>query len=437
MMSSVLLLCATLYTQRIILCRKKHGVTSERVWVAILLWCGVLYMNPIISVTVISRSALLLNPARSKFISMIYSVHYLGFVGTTLIYVWVMLQSFSVLSAVNHTTTARFYPPRTGLFLVYMVYREVMISASSLRIFSAYVLFLTITNMTFDWASSHYLPLKIALSVFELTAIEAVIVIAMAFTFFQTHRILQNADYVKYRTKIVGFRFFVIQNLLFIIWNIFHRLLTTFFYPPWTRLLGQLTPEVVREPRSFYCVMNNSQAGKYLVVLLYCITTAYIYFPPDSLGLCGWLRGNEEQEGGNRSTMTSVSYSMTEPAIPDSNCFVMDSNAFLFDLSWLVYYWNTKKHDLVSSIMKRAGSETMLTEDCIEHITDESSDTYAIACSLSNRVLISFRGIASKENMKTDFKVRYTKLNTVIPSFRDGHIFARATSFSSFNMSRV
>ncbi len=60
--------------------------------------------------------------------------------------------------------------------------------------------------------------------------------------------------------------------------------------------------------------------------------------------------------------------------------------------------------------MKRAGSEMMLTQDCIEHVTDKGSDTHTIVCSLSVRVLFSFRGTASKENMKTDVWVRYTKL---------------------------
>ncbi len=447
LMCSVLVLCAMLFTQRIILCRKKHAVISERVWVALLLWCGILYMNPVFSVSVIRRSVLILagrpqdvvykSPAASKFISILYSIHHQGFIATTLFYVWAMLQSFSVLTAVNRTTTARFYAPKIGLILLYMTYREVIARVKTLKIYSAYFPLLSITNMTFDWALSHYLPLEIGLSVLGLTVVEVIIVIAMTFTFFQTRRVLQSADYVKHRTKIVGFRFFVVQNFLFITWNILDRLLKIFFYPPWTRLLRQLTPQLVHEPRSYYYAMNSFQAGEFLVVLIYCITTAYIYLPPDSVGLRGWFRGHEEQEAGKSSTLTSVSYSMTEPAIPDANCFVMASNAFLFNLSWLVYNWNTKKHDLANCIMKRAGSETMLTEDCIEHVTDESSDTHVIVCSLSDRVLISFRGTASKENMKTDVRVRYTKLNTVIPSFGDGHIFAEATSLSSFNMSRA
>ncbi len=46
---------------------------------------------------------------------------------------------------------------------------------------------------------------------------------------------------------------------------------------------------MVSEPRSNYYIMDSFQAGEFLEVLLYCITIAYIYLPPDSAGLRGWF----------------------------------------------------------------------------------------------------------------------------------------------------
>lgn len=268
-MCVILFFSALLFTQRIILCRKKHRVTSERVWVSLLLWFGVLFMNPVYSYAVIRRSILILSdrvndvryksPVASKFISIIYSIHHQGFIATTQFYCWAMLQSFSVLSAVNRTTNVRFYLPKIVLIVTYMAYREVI--AKVLHIFSAYFPFLSLTNMIFDWFLARRLPLSIGLSVLGLTAIEAVVVCAIIFTFLRTREILRDADYIKHHTKIVGFRFFVFQTFLFYSWNILDQLLKIFLNPPWTRLLRQLTPEEVLEPRSYYYVMNSFQAG--------------------------------------------------------------------------------------------------------------------------------------------------------------------------------
>ncbi|GAB0493567.1 hypothetical protein MMPV_004852 [Pyropia vietnamensis] len=117
-----------------------------------------------------------------------------------------------------------------------------------------------------------------------MTAVEAVLVAVIASDFVRTHRFLAAQDPMEFRTKRVGFRFFVFHNLL-------HRLSYLALYIIFFIGLS-LGPAVLSfENNEETGAYNRDQSYLFLSVVWYVTVEAYVNLPADSRGLWGWWGG--------------------------------------------------------------------------------------------------------------------------------------------------
>lgn len=117
-----------------------------------------------------------------------------------------------------------------------------------------------------------------------MTAVEAVLVAVIASDFVRTHRFLAAQDPMEFRTKRVGFRFFVFHNLL-------HRLSYLALYIIFFIGLS-LRPAVLSfEKNEETGAYNRDQSYLFLSVVWYVTVEAYVNLPADSRGLWGWWGG--------------------------------------------------------------------------------------------------------------------------------------------------
>lgn len=117
-----------------------------------------------------------------------------------------------------------------------------------------------------------------------MTAVEAVLVAVIASDFVRTHRFLAAQDPMEFRTKRVGFRFFVFHNLL-------HRLsylaLYVIFFVGLSLQPAILCFQKFGETGAY----NRDQSYLFLSVVWYVTVEAYVNLPADSRGLWGWWGG--------------------------------------------------------------------------------------------------------------------------------------------------
>lgn len=127
-------------------------------------------------------------------------------------------------------------------------------------------------------------PLGHGVMIGVMTAVEAVLVAVIASDFVRTHRFLAAQDPMEFRTKRVGFRFFVFHNLL-------HRLsylaLYIIFFIGLSLRPAVLCYEKYQETGAY----NRDQSYLFLSVVWYVTVEAYVNLPADSRGLWGWWEG--------------------------------------------------------------------------------------------------------------------------------------------------
>lgn len=392
---------ATVFTKRIANLRRKDR-THEQVWVVFLTISAAMYMNPFENIVRLLEKIGIKAPEAAAYreLALFYdSVKDAAFSASTLFYVWASVHSYRILES---KLGRSFYLPKVSVVVLYVVLK---ISAFWIsRIYFAEMPFASIIGMLYLFSILGEWKRSSIIWVAFITFYEICLVASIFYEIRKTRIFLRSKDYMTYRTKQIGFRFFLYHNFTFYIlfWLCYIMLLLSL--PPGAQIVFQKLLNVV------YVEVQYLPLGLYVFYLSYVTVEAFANMPADAIGWKGWL---QPQEPKIDADMEPIMYRKREPKGQQSsgNTLVMESAVTLFNFSWLAYYYNTDKMNRL-----RGNLKTNFDYKITDYISNKQTDTNVLVVDGSDRIIISFQGTKSFKNLMTDLNAFYTKLNGVIPT---------------------
>lgn len=392
---------ATLYTSRMIRIPRRDR-THEQVWVILLTVSAALYLNPYENVArIMAEAGYQLREERwHEPISRVYdSVREASFSASTVFYVWATVHSYRI---VNGRLGLTFYVPKVGLVLLYLFLKQMAFWKSN--IYMSEMPVASFVAMLYLYRTAKHWPLSGVICVTGITIFELVLVGLIISEIRTTRQFLKAKDYVKYRVKQIGIRFFLYHNLTFylVFWACYMLLLLGL--PPGAQLAAMKIFGVS------YVEVQYIPFGLSLLYLSYITVEAYMNLPADAVGLRGWL---EPQPPKLDSAAEPITYRRREVVdqCVQVNCFVMQTHVILFNFAWLVYYYETAKMQKIGNL------NTKFLHEIDEVVSDKVTDTHVLLVSASDRIIVSFRGTSSARNLRTDLKAFHVKINRVLPTY--------------------
>lgn len=395
---------ATIYTSRIVRLRRKDR-THEQVWVILLTIAAAMYLNPFENVTRIMNeagydlyTAQWYNP-----ISRMYdSIRDASFTASTIFYVWATVHSYRVIS---RKLGIWFYLPKVVLVIFYVLVKQ--FAFWRFNIYMSEMPIASFVAMLYLYRTLKFWPLSGVLCVTAVALFEIALVAWIVRQIRITRSFLKGKDYMKYRTKHIGLRFFLYHNLTFYVvyWTCYLILLLGL--PPGAQLAAMHYFKVS------YVEVQYVPFGLSVLYLSYITVEAYVNLPADAIGLRGWLQPQAPDLDGLLEPITYKNKEGTRQELL-SNCFVMETHVMMFNFAWLVYYYNTPK----MSKLKNNGdpnSEYLV----FEQISCPETDTHALLIDRDDRIIVSFKGTNSWRNLQTDLKAFHVKMNRVLPTASD------------------
>lgn len=425
----------------------RDRLLNEQMWVVVLLTGTTLYLNPF-EPTMRLREELFNVPIPQReysfsYVDLFTCLRMLAFSTISMLYVWMGSHSYRYLSERISARNWDFYIPKIVVVLVYNVYKLSILFVFRIAFselpFASLVAFLTLYGGIGVW------PRLGVITVAVLTTMEAIILVLIVMDIVRTVRVLSIAEYVKHRTNILGFRFFLHQQGIFYLVYVCNYALILFGLPKGPQMLQfWLLVQDGEGGRGSYFDVQYAPLGLQLCILAYVTTEAYTNLPAlfQLRGLKFW---SQEREGNFEVEPEPIVYRNREPPSfsngePDMrpNCFVMQTNIELFNLSWFVYYHGTSK------VGKLSIDYDALTLKIRNSFYNKETDTRAFVAESTDRIIVAFKGTTSRQNLFTDIKMMLRPLQQFIRlkslSNEDPHIESRILSVlksKSFRRAKV
>lgn len=392
--------------------------TKEQIWVVFLLASIVVYLNPFPSIQKIHDNILYDteiwrqwgNKGWCETLLVVCSVlKVAAFTSSTIFYIWANIHSYRILDS---NVSPMFYIPKLVTLTIYVVSKIVMTSA--FKVYPAEMPFASFIGMLslYITAQKWKVPGVIYASLSFVFELGLTLHIFMQYR--TTKHVLKNSDYLKHRSKQIGFRFFIYHNLTF------YLAFTTLYILILATLPNGLVvfALLLNGVEISYFELLDMVLGIQILLLAYATAEAYVNLPADAIGLMGWFTPQVPRGfGADSSELEPITYRKREPpsfngVVSDLsiNCFVMQTHVTLFNFAWLVYYWDTPKVE-----------NFKLTQDVFkfsvaEYIKDKSTDTHALVIDGEDRIVIAFKGTTSTKNLKTDINMFYSNARALIPT---------------------
>eukprot|EP00180_Rhodochaete_pulchella_P000675 Plantae.Rhodophyta-Rhodochaete_pulchella.ctg15038.p1 GENE.Plantae.Rhodophyta-Rhodochaete_pulchella.ctg15038~~Plantae.Rhodophyta-Rhodochaete_pulchella.ctg15038.p1 ORF type:complete len:783 (-),score=113.47 Plantae.Rhodophyta-Rhodochaete_pulchella.ctg15038:2726-5074(-) len=352
----------------------RRDLLHEHLWVLLLLVGTIVYLIPF------QRFLRSPGATTASIRAIIDQTQVSAFAAVTYLYIWSNAHSYRILH--GRIPTA-FYAPKFFMLIFYLALHN--LSFFLFRIPNqANLPFLPLLGLLVNL--SLYLPFQ-GLGVMLLSLLEILLLSWIVRDMLVTLRILKIASYTKFRSKQVGFRFFLYHNLVFYVafWLV-------------------STTEFLTKPDSGAVSLSSL-----LLLAEYCTVEVTVKLPPSA------SRGHEMSRSANRVNplryrrLEIVSSGKSNPA-PSAVCFVMQTSISLFNFAWYVYYYGTKKAEGLKP------SEDIFRFRIVKFLKDKATDTTVVVVDGDDRIIVAFRGTASKKNLQTDLKIKQTALTDVCPS---------------------
>lgn len=402
---------------------KIRSRTKEQIWIIFLLFSMVLYLNPFSAI--VKMHDVLLHQSepwlhwRSKpwcvlAIRVFDVLQISGFTATTVFYVWATIHSYRMLET---KITHMFYLPKMLVLAIYVTSKVVV--NVSYRVVPSELAFASFLAMisTYRTADFWYKP---GVWYASLTlAFEILLTLYIMWEYRRTRRVLQNSDYLKYRTQQIGFRFFIYHNLTFYI------VFITLYLALLIALPNGANVFVLRfnKFRMSLFRLHDLQFGIQIMLLAYVTAETYVNLPSSTDGIFGLIVPKLAARFSNRrlAQLEPITYRKREPLTMQGdvsdlrvNCFVMQTHVTLFNFAWLVYYWNTPKAE------KFQIKQDVFKFTFADYIEDEATDTHVLVVDGDDRIVIAFKGTTSSRNLKTDINMFYFNARALLPTVLEG-----------------
>uniref|UniRef100_A0A7S1XI20 Fungal lipase-type domain-containing protein n=1 Tax=Erythrolobus australicus TaxID=1077150 RepID=A0A7S1XI20_9RHOD len=408
---SLAVILAIVYTVRLMRQAPKDR-TSEQMWVIFLAWAVATYLipyDPIVKLLIIDGKyeADALAELRS---GIIYSVQLAAFSTATVFYAWTTAHSYRLLKG---RLPYAFYVPKLCLALTYLLMQVVAryvvrieVSPVPLITFFSMIHLIRVYGVGYTDTSVTF--------VMALTVLEIWTFMWIVREVYVTKRVLQGTTYMRFRTKQIGFRFFLYNSLVF--YTVFWILMLLFAVaiPPGTNLARYVFFDVFPY-RSIYVA-----APMDFLSVVYVATEAYVKLPADAFGWKGWFVSQplpKERVGDEFKPMTykkreTASFSGVFEDL-GSNCFTMQTHTLMFNFAWYVYYHGTKKAENFKL------KKDVFEFDIHKMISNKDTDTHVLVVDGTDRIVVAFRGTTSAQNLRTDIAIKFIRADAVLPTARD------------------
>lgn len=388
---------------------RKDDTTAEQKWVLVMLIGCVLYMIPFFEVLQIHDVLLKSNTSWEhtstfKYVEPTLTVtRQFGMSLRYLFYFWASVHSYRL---VDKEPGFRFLAPKVLLLLVDTILRAV--SEILFQVYAAEIPFASLLGMIKLYGSAGQWNFNGVLFISLFTLLELFCFGLIAFESHKTFTKLRTYNFVKHRSKQVGFRFFVVQNMRY---QLIHDLTFSIF------LLAEPNSHAIQKlfdpenPRDDFGI-EHLQSGHHLLIMTHAAIEAYVRLPADSPGLFLFFIPCGNSQSSPTTRKKPISYRLQEVENEEndhSSCFFLKTHISMFNMSWYVYWYDRPGNTGV--LFSRLFS---LYERDI--FVDPQSDTHAVIISSISRIIISFRGTTSLQNMRTDINMLFVQLRDLIPS---------------------
>lgn len=383
--------------------------TDEQVWVVLLMILITVYLNPYeatLRMVHLGKHSVT-NSSWYRPANGVYDViRDTTCAGSTLVYVWAAVESFGVLD--GRRFGWRFYAPK-GAFLVVMAalkftaWAAYKVSLSRMPLASLASMLTLYLSPGLTW----HMPGVVLASL--LTALEVAVLLWIVRQVLLSKAALRSADYMRHRTKQIGFRFFLYHNITFFViyWACFMALLLLMPTGPQMLAMGFF--------QISYFEIQNVLFGPNVLLLVYITVQAYVNLPSDAIGLRGWF---SPQMPASRGDLVPIMYrarerpSRSPAAVSETavNTFTMQTHVAMLNFAWMVYYYGTEK----MGQLKR--EHDFLRHRVDAFIRHDDTDTSVLLLDAPDRIIISFKGTSSIRNLRTDVKAFRVRAERVLPS---------------------
>ena len=328
---------------------------------------------------------------------------------SSLFYLWASAHTYGILNKTNKGHRWKKWYSHAPKILAFLVYQALSLyGALAWNFYVGKIPLTTLPAFLIVSRTIGYYPTGRVLLVFAYTLLESFFLMSIWARVLKTYKVLNEADYLKYRSKQISFRFFVFNNVLY---NFTATVSEVFLHVvvPKNKTLMYLEEA---PPLSF----NSNQAciaGLAVFNTAYLVISAYVHLPPESSGLKGWVLGDgnmcdpENILASSESVVmpltlkaremsrTSVSVSsFLSVGSQHRDSVVMETHCELFNFAWLAYEWHRMPEllDDTSYMVKK-------------YIYCREKDVHVLVIDCVDRIVVSFKGTTSLKNIKTDLRI--------------------------------
>ena len=272
----------------------RDNITHEQIWMLFLLVVSNFYFNIIecgmtlkeISVPDFQKTY---SPGLIKAAEILGILGKLGFTASSYFYLWISLHGYRILNPREKIKFVSFYLPKILVMLPYaigipLLFVEYDVAFTETPLLSAPAAAYYYGHLrVFEWLPFEF-SIAIVKSLYELVLTTIILLEGR-----KTMRVIQDIPYMKYRSKRVGFRYFMYINFVFYLLFIVLQAVLHFGYPRGSKVL-----ELQYIFNEFHVEVDPTYtAGPFILYAGYLFCMTYFHLPHDSdHWFLGWFVGN-------------------------------------------------------------------------------------------------------------------------------------------------
>jgi len=245
----------------------------------------------------------------------------------------------------------------------------------------------------------------------------------------RTLRFMRTLDYVKYRSKQIGFRFFVVTTLIsvsfFLLFDMIIVLSTS----------EGLSPILMKNFGVSAGGTEIRNLGRDIMILIYVVQQAWANLPASAHLFSEYIwftvpdntvneskvpvqyflnprtmKRSIRHSASSQRDQTGLSQDSVADTSYDARTFIFSTAVHMLNFAWIAFsYGRAGKPQKVPSDFGVAGWRLA------DYISDVESDTHALIFESKKGIVLSFRGTMSLANMKTDVRVTHVHFDQVFP----------------------
>eukprot|EP00178_Gracilaria_changii_P013780 TRINITY_DN3883_c0_g1_i1.p1 TRINITY_DN3883_c0_g1~~TRINITY_DN3883_c0_g1_i1.p1 ORF type:complete len:1134 (+),score=193.22 TRINITY_DN3883_c0_g1_i1:826-4227(+) len=452
----------------------KRSTTHEQLWVLVLMLSTSLYFSAFESIIrIFEEFSESLHDRFEPWVFRIEEVFTIireaSFTVVSFFYLWANLHSYRILDPLKRLSFRRFYLPKLLTLapltvFIAVSYKVIPVHLTEVPLLAAPVFAFLFGEFRIIPGLRAELAAAIVKSIIDLILLSIIVYEAKI-----TFRVLEEAPYMKHRTKRVGFRFFLYINFVFYILFFCLQFMLLFGKPKGDNFVT--ISENVDFARAD--LLHVWTVGPNILLTGYVLITAYVHLPRTSVGVIKgwfvrselakpgstWSRRSEEDSDGMTSVTRSADDDMTRSTIakkaiwssetwigdddsPSSldndtelqqeigepvtyrmreskdqlqikaNCFTMQTHVIMFNFAWYVYYYGTPKLDK----FRPEDNPLPFNFRIQTHAKCGATDTQALVVDCTDRIIVTFKGTTSKRNVRTSLHMSHHRLPEVVHS---------------------